>query len=58
MKGIEKVEKLKKIADVPPLESKIFEISAKMRHFVANDGKSCELGESGHSESKMVHLVS
>ena len=39
LKRFEKVGKLKKLADVPPPKTKIFEISPKMRHLVAKDGK-------------------
>ena len=52
VKQFEKVEKLKKIADVPPhQEWKFLRFLQKWDALVAKDGKSCEPSEIGHSKS-------
>ena len=51
VKWFEKVGKLKKFANVPPQKRKFLRFLQKWYALVAKDGKSCELGEIGHSES-------
>ena len=58
MKRFEKVGKLKKFADVPPLlEMEIFEISPKMICFGGKRWKSCESGEIDNSKSISASFV-
>ena len=51
VKRFEKVGKLKKFVDVPPLKWKFFRFLQKWDALVAKDGKSCKSGEIDHSES-------
>ena len=61
MKGIQKVEKLKKYAYVPPEEMQIFEISDEMRCFGGKGGKMAISNESephyGEKPAKLPELV-